>query len=62
MTITLDVIVILIPNSLDLYLMEHGVMAEEMTLRRYQTCRRQTQRATNQARKERLKSYADMII
>jgi len=42
--------------------MEHGVMAEEMTLRRYQTCRRQTQRATNQARKERLKSYADMTI
>jgi len=47
--------------------MAHGVMIEEMhqqgtTLRRYQTCRRQTQRATNKTRKEGLKSYADMTI
>ena len=31
-------------------------------LRRYQICRRQTQRATNKTRKKALRSYADMTI
>jgi len=32
------------------------------TPRRYQTCRRPTQRATNATRKEGTKSYADMTV
>jgi len=56
-----------IQNSSNLYSMAYGVVAEEMcywgtTPRRYQTCRRQTLRSTNETRKEGLKCYADMTI
>jgi len=35
------------------------INGERLTLRRYQTCRRQ---ATNKTRKEELKKYADMTM
>jgi len=47
-------------NSSDLYSMAHGARAEGNVLTRYNW--RQTQRNTNEIRKEGLKVYADMTI
>jgi len=58
MKITLDIILIQFVTCT----WWHGVMSEEMGLKRYQPYRRRNQRATDETRKEVLKSYANMTI